>query len=73
VNEQIRKTIIAALYQAMGDDLERAQNAFRNMTREQMQETYGFSEKTRQQIVDGYQAHRDKINEAIKYVEGITS
>lgn len=73
MNNRIRNTIISALRQAMGDDLERAQNAFRNMTREQMQEPYGFAGKTRQQIVDEYQARRNTINQAIKYVEDIAS
>ncbi len=46
--------IYSALGRARGDDLERAECAFRGMTAVAMDEQYGQSGRTRQQILDEY-------------------
>lgn len=56
---QIKQTLLNALEVARDDSLERAQWAFKGMTSEQMQQQYGHSGHTRQQVLDTYQAARD--------------
>lgn len=62
---QPKEVILWALENAMGDDLERAEIAFKNYTPEQMATEYGQSGKTCQQILDGYRAHREEVENAI--------
>jgi len=63
-----KETIRKALEAYRGDNLYRAQAAFRNCTPQQMQEQYGQSGQTRQEIVDGYQRHEDAVNAAIRWL-----
>jgi hypothetical protein len=51
-----------------GDDLERARAAFRGLTSRQMQEQYGQSGQTRQQILDGYEQHAREVEGAVAWV-----
>jgi hypothetical protein len=67
-----KKTVLAALERARGDDLARARIAFRNRTPAQMQEQYGLSGKTCAQIVAEYEEHEAEINEAIAWVKART-
>lgn len=69
MDDDIRDTIRSALSNYRGDDLERAKSAFRNFDAKQMQEQHGFSGKTRQQIVDGYEAHVADITAAFIWLE----
>lgn len=43
-----------------GDNLQRAEMAFHNLSPEQMQEEYGGSGQTRQTILDGYRCEREE-------------
>ncbi len=56
-----RQQIDRILNEAKGDDLYRAQAAFRGCTPEQMQQNYGESGVTRQSIMDGYVKHEAHI------------
>lgn len=69
IDPSIRRTLLDALHVAKGDDLERARRAFRGCTPEQMRREHGASGRTRQQILDEYQAHRDRIAVAEAWVE----
>ena len=69
MNDAIKTTILQALHNFCGDDLQRAQNAFRNCTAEQMQMQYGQSGKTRAAILSGYQAHQNRVNDSIAYIK----
>jgi len=55
--ETIKEFILDCIRQRKGDDLYRAECAFRNNTDQEMQEEYGLSGKTRQQILDECKAH----------------
>lgn len=62
---------IEALNNYMNDDLQRAQRAFRNCTPEEMGEQYGLSGKTRQELLNDYQAHQDRVDAAIAWVKTV--
>lgn len=57
---------------AKGDDLERAELAFKGMTDEQLDSEYGRSGETCRKILDGYRRERALYHEAAALV-GITS
>jgi hypothetical protein len=65
----IKTTLLRALSNFMGDDLERAKWAFHGCTPEQMQELWGQSGKTRAEILAEYQSHSDSVNAAIEFVK----
>lgn len=67
--ETIKTFVVQCIKQAKGDDLHRAKSAFKNFTHQKMNEEYGQSGKTPQQIIDGYKAHEQKCNAAIEAVE----
>lgn len=52
--------LLRIVQNAGGDNLERANIAFRGLSREQMQEDYGGSGQTRQTILDGYRCEREE-------------
>lgn len=62
---------IRAMEQSMGDDLERAKSAFRNLSPQEMTQQYGHSGMTRQEIVDGYQRDRDERKEALEWLRKV--
>lgn len=66
---ETRKFIKSCIEQKRGDDLNRAKTAFANCTPEQMNEKYGESGQTRQQIIDGYKEREAKCDNAITEVE----
>ena len=68
MNQQ-KETALQALQYMRGDDLQRAQAAFRGCTPEQMQSLYYASGQTRQEIIDGYRAHQDRVDAAIAWVQ----
>jgi hypothetical protein len=59
------------LEHSRGDDLQRAQRAFAGMGYKEMQEQYGQSGRTRQQLVDGYQQAEDELDAAIEWVMSV--
>jgi ribosome-binding protein aMBF1 (putative translation factor) len=65
---EIKATILRALSDHKGDDLYRAKQAFLYCTRKQMGEQYGESGKTRQQIVDEYAEHVERVRRAEDWV-----
>lgn len=70
IPKQVKQTMLNALRGYRGDDLYRAKAAFRNLSEEQMQEQYGQSGKTRQEIIEGYQAHETRCDEAQEWIDG---
>lgn len=63
------KRLRGIVFNARGDDLERAQWAFRGMPLEGMQAKYGQSGQTRQTILDGYVQDRAEWGEASAFLE----
>lgn len=68
ITPETKLIVLAALHSYHCDDYERAKSAFRSCTDEQMQQQYGESGKTRQQILDSYKAHADAVDRAIAEV-----
>ena len=67
--ETVKQFVLDCITQRRGDDLCRAQYMFKNSTPEQMNQEYGQSGQTRQQILDDYIAHNQKCDAAIEAVE----
>lgn len=61
--------IVKALQQYRGDDLKRAQHAFRFFTQSQMKEEYGQSGQTPEEILKSYQEHVAAVDAAITWVQ----
>ena len=57
-----------AIDQRTGDNLERAQSAFRGLADDQMDKEYGQSGKTRREILNGYECERTLATAAMKWV-----
>lgn len=68
MDTKIKNTILIALRNRAGDDLQRAKAAFRNYTSEQMNNPYGASLKTPNQILAEYQRHNDECLAAIDWI-----
>lgn len=68
---ETKELILRALSSYLGDDLYRAKNAFRNCSPKEMNEQYGHSGRTRQEILNEYQKHHDNVQEAIALVKSI--
>lgn len=66
-----KQLALKALEQYRGDDLYRARAAFRNCTPEQMRAEYGMSVRTRAEILAEYEAHDQKVSDAIKWLESV--
>lgn len=64
-----RELAIRALQQMKGDDLYRAEAAFRGLPPDEMKRQYGDSGKTRQQIIDEYRERNAKVDAAIEWVK----
>lgn len=58
-----------AIRQVQGDDLERAELAFRGLTPAQLQEPFGHSGRTKQQVLDEYREHRARDRAAQEFLE----
>lgn len=63
---------IQAIEQMMGDDLYRAKAAFSRMSAKEMEKMHGESGKTRQQILDEYQAHTAKCEAAEAWLRALS-
>ena len=68
MTQTIKEFIIDCVEQARGDDFYRSQCAFQNCTPLEMDEQYGASGGTRQEIKDGYKAHEIRCDVAIKII-----
>jgi hypothetical protein len=67
--ETLKQMTIRALLNMRGDDHIRAANVFRGLAPEQMQDKHGQSGRTRQQILNDCNAHVDRVNAAIAWVQ----
>lgn len=63
--------ILQCIERSRGDDLYRATNAFKNCTADEMNEEYGESGLTRQQILDSHIAHNAECDEAITAIRNL--
>lgn len=54
-----------------GDDLERAENAFRNLSEQQLDQQYGQSGKTCRELLDVYRQNRAKHHAAYAALEDL--
>ena len=68
MDKAIKSFIIQCIERARGDDLYRAQLSFKGLTAKEMNEEYGQSGQTRQEILNGYVAHNEICNRAIEAV-----
>lgn len=64
-----KETAIAIIESSFGDDLERATDAFANYTDKEMQQLYGQSGMTCQQILDGYKRDRAEREAALEWAK----
>ena len=53
------------------DSLERATFAFGGLSPQQMEQQYGASGRTRNEILDGYKVQRERVNAARAWLESI--
>jgi hypothetical protein len=63
-----KQVAIKALRKSKSDDLYRAKHYFKGYTDKQMNEPYGYSEKTPNQMLVEYEAHEKSIDEAIAWL-----
>ena len=66
----VKDTIIRALENSRGDNAYSAEQVFRGLSSAEMQQEYGNSGQTRQQILDGYRAHEQDVDAALLYTRG---
>lgn len=66
-----KEFVVKAMENAKGDDLERAQAAFQNQTKEQLDLEYGVSGKTRRQILRAYEEHREEWQRAMDWLRKV--
>ena len=69
MNEEIRDTILKALFAYRGDDYARVRRAFYDMTPEQMDAPYGRSGETCRQVLARHMAHVDRVDAAAAWVQ----
>lgn len=67
-NQEVRAYLLKMLSSQIGDGYYRAKHAFRNCTPEQMQEKYGFSGETRQEVLDEYKNHDEQAHEVRRWI-----
>jgi len=71
MNAEMQKFIIDCIMQARGDDLLRAKTEFERFSFEDMNKEYYQCGQTPQQILDEYQTHSDRCDEAIDAVRNL--
>lgn len=69
MNAETKSFILQCIERARGDDLVRAQMAFHNCSPDMLKKEYGESGRTRQEILDGHEAHNQQCNEAIEAIK----
>ena len=65
-----QKRAIRALESMKGDDIYRAEYAFRGMSQDQMNQQHGLSGKTRSEILDEYRSRDAKVDAASAWIDG---
>jgi len=70
-NAEIALTALDMLRYCREDELVCKQVFFRQFTPEQMEQQFGKSGKTRNQIVEEYQARIDQVDAAIAWVKAV--
>ncbi len=68
MTHETRTTVLNALRVYRGDNYERARIAFARLSSAQMQEQYGHSGQTCQEVLDGYGRHAETIDRAINEI-----
>jgi len=71
MTSETKKLVLQGLSTLRGDNLERAEMAFRGLSVAQMQEQHGQSGETRQAILDGYREHVEAVEAAIEEVTAL--
>ncbi len=71
MTNETKQLVLQTLKNNIGDDLYRAQLAFKGLSEEEMNTLYGMSGKTRQELINEYQKWEDKFNKAIKEIESM--
>lgn len=66
---ETKQLALEGLRRLRGDDYERAQSAFRNLTPTEMQLQHGESGHTREEILTGYRDHVKRVEKAIAEVQ----
>ena len=69
---QPKEVILDALNQYRGDDLERAEIAFLDLSDIELNKEYGASGKTCREILAGYRKHRAEVNNAAQWLKGVS-
>jgi hypothetical protein len=69
VTAETKALIKKALIQYRGDNYERASHAFRRLTPTEMQQQYGASGQTCQEILDGYRQHAKAVDHALLVID----
>ena len=67
----VKTTLLRALSQHRGDDLERARMAFRGLSAEEMGKQYGQPGQTRREILAEYEEHAADVERAGAFVRGL--
>ena len=71
--KELADYIFRALDSYEGDDLERAELSFKDMSSSELDKLYGSSGKTVREILDMYRENRRKHNQAVELVETLRS
>jgi len=65
---QHKELILKVMQEQRGDDLYRAEQAFKYCSPEQMQQEFGESGQTRSSILEAYRKRHDDFTDAIEWV-----
>lgn len=66
-----KKKVITIIKNTLGDSLERAERLFGQYTPAQMEELWGDSGQTAQQVLDGYRKRRQEKLDLIKWLQEV--
>lgn len=68
---ELAKRLLSIVASAQGDDLERAEAAFRNCSNAELDGQYGQSGRTRRQILDEYRQRRAEDKELLAFTKAL--
>ncbi len=63
-----KELVLKVMQEQRGDDLYRAEQAFKRCSPEQMQQEFGESGQTRASILEAYRKRRDDFTDAIEWI-----